>query len=62
MPLGKKENKSATLTLYVRLYSIQVATFHSLCSFLLTDYPKPCPDIAKKPKRKRCNYPQKLDS
>jgi hypothetical protein len=36
----------------VRLYSIQVATFHSLCSFLLTDYPKPYPDFTKNRKEK----------
>ena len=43
----KKGNKSATLTLYVRLLSIQVATVRSLCPFLLTRYPKPYPAIAE---------------
>ena len=49
----KKGNKSVTLTFYVRLHSIQVATFHSLCPFLLTNYLKPYQAIVDKRERQQ---------
>lgn len=36
-PLKKKATKLAIVTLYIRLQSIQIATFHSLYPFLLTN-------------------------
>ena len=48
----KKGNKSVTFTFYVKLYSIQIATFHSLCSFSLMDYLDPYQDMTKNPKGK----------